>query len=95
MMEKIFGIDDELIYSAQNLAQGFLISAGLHGVFNIFLEMNWTFLLVPFLLVGYIYVNYLFEKKENNKKYGYLTTRDSPSTQAEGNVMGTINAIIG
>ncbi|HLG25405.1 MAG TPA: hypothetical protein VI588_01245, partial [Candidatus Gracilibacteria bacterium] len=41
----------------------------LHAIFNIFLEMNWTFLLVPFLTGGYIYVSRLFEKKESHKVY--------------------------
>lgn len=90
MMEKIFGVDDEIIYSAQNLAQGFIIAALLHAVFNVFLEMNWTFLLVPFLLAGYIYLNYLFENKENHKKYGYLVSR-----QESRPIGDTISAIIG
>lgn len=80
MMEKMFGIDDELIFSVQSLVKGFLIAAGLHAVFNIFLEMNWTFLLVPFLMFGYLYVSYLFEKKENHKAYGLLLRRDEKST---------------
>ena len=83
MMERIFGIDDELIFSAQNLAQGFLIAAGLHAIFNVFLEMNWTFLLVPYLIIGYMYLNYLFEKKENHKKYGYLTSKEERELATE------------
>jgi len=82
MMERMFGVDDDLIFSVQNLAQGFLIAAGLHAIFNIFLEMNWTFLLFPYLLIGYIYLSYLFEKKENHKKYGRLTTKEEQSLAA-------------
>jgi RsiW-degrading membrane proteinase PrsW (M82 family) len=93
MMEKIFGIDDEKIYSIQNLVQGFLIAASLHAVFNVFLEMEWTFLLVPFLIIGYMYLTYLFEKKENNKKFGYLTTHDS--SPASNVIADTVDAIIG
>ena len=74
MMEQIFGVDDEKIYAFQNLVQGFLIAATLHAIFNVLLEMEWTILLVPFLLIGYIYLTYLFEKKENQKKFGRLTT---------------------
>ncbi len=93
MMEKIFGIDDEKIFAVQNLVQGFLIAATLHAIFNVFLEMEWTFLLVPFLIIGYIYLTYLFEKKENNKKFGYLTTRDhAPASNLIGE---TVDAIIG
>ena len=50
LMEKFCGIDDELIYAIQNLVQGFIIAAGLHALFNVLLEMNWTMLIVPFLL---------------------------------------------
>ncbi len=90
LMEKIFGIDDELIYSVQNLTQGFIIAAGLHAVFNVLLEMNWTLLIIPFLLGGYTYLSYLFEKKENHKKYGYLTNREKSATVPE-----TVESILG
>lgn len=90
LMEKIFGIDDELIYAVQNLVQGFIIAAGLHAVFNVLLEMNWTLLIIPFLLCGYTYLSYLFEKKENHKKYGYLTNREERATARE-----TVESILG
>lgn len=76
MMERIFGVDDETIFSIQNFAQGFIIAAGLHAIFNVLLEMNWTILLFPYLALGYAYMDGLFEKKENHKKYGNLTSRE-------------------
>lgn len=86
MMERIFGVDDEVIFSAQNFAQGFVIAAGLHAIFNVFLEMNWTFLLIPYLILGYIYLSYLFEKKENHKKFGRLVTRESDHQTIENGI---------
>lgn len=81
LMERIFGVDDESIYAKQKIAQGFLIAAGVHAIFNIFLEMNWTVLLAPFILLGYLYVNHLFNMKENHKKYGLLTRRETGSLE--------------
>lgn len=95
MMEQIFGVDDEKIYAFQNLVQGFLIAATLHAIFNVLLEMEWTILLVPFLLIGYIYLTYLFEKKENQKKFGRLTTAAERVSIAENSVSQTIDSIMG
>ena len=95
IMEQIFGVDDEKIYAFQNLVQGFLIAATLHAIFNVLLEMEWTILLVPFLLVGYVYLTYLFEKKENQKKFGRLTTAAERVPIAENSVSQTIDSIMG
>lgn len=95
MMEQIFGVDDEKIYAFQNLVQGFLIAVTLHAIFNVLLEMEWTILLVPFLLIGYIYLTYLFEKKENQKKFGHLTTAAERVSVAENSVSQTIDSIMG
>jgi RsiW-degrading membrane proteinase PrsW (M82 family) len=62
----------ETVFHEEKIAQGVLIAIGLHAVFNIFLEMNWTFLLVPYLTGGYIYLNYLLSKKEDIKIYALV-----------------------
>ncbi len=62
----------EISFKQEKIAQGLLIAIGLHALFNIFLEMNWTFLIVPYLTGGYILLNYLLEKKEDHKTYGLL-----------------------
>lgn len=64
---KILNFPRATLFHDEKIAQGLLIAIALHAVFNIFLEMNWTFLLVPFLTGGYIYVSYLLEKKEAHK----------------------------
>lgn len=66
---RILHLKKETVFHEEKMAEGLLIAVGLHAVFNIFLEMNWTFLLVPFLTFGFIYVSYLLEKKEDNKVY--------------------------
>jgi RsiW-degrading membrane proteinase PrsW (M82 family) len=66
---RLFHLKKDTVFHEEKMVQGLLIAVSLHAVFNIFLEMNWTFLLVPFLTGGFIYVSYLLEKKEDNKVY--------------------------
>ena len=67
---KILPFKDEDEFKSEKIVQGILTAVVLHALFNIFLEMNWTFLLVPYLTGGYIMLNYLLEKKEDHKKFG-------------------------
>lgn len=69
---RILGVRKEKLFYQEILVEGLLLAIGLHSIFNIFLEMNWNFLIVPFLISGYITLNYLFAKKENRKNYGKL-----------------------
>lgn len=71
-LHKIFAIRKEKMFYEERILEGLLISVGLHALFNIFLEMNLTFVIVPFLVAGYISVDYLLEKKESHKNYGRL-----------------------
>lgn len=73
-IHRILNIRKEKAFYQENLAEGLLVSIGLHAIFNIFLEMNLTFMIVPFLAAGYMALNYLFKKKENHKNYGNLLT---------------------
>ncbi len=71
-LHKILSLRKETLFQQQKLTEGLIISVGLHAIFNIFLEMGLTFMIIPFLVTGYISLNYLFSKKENHKKYGKL-----------------------
>lgn len=62
----------ETLFHEEQIAEGVLIAVILHAIFNIFLEMSWTFLLVPYLTGGFIYLNYLLEKKEDHKVYALV-----------------------
>lgn len=64
----------EILFHDEKVAEGLLIAIILHAVFNIFLEMNWVFLLVPYLTAGYIYLTHLLTKKEANKIYCAVNT---------------------
>ena len=67
------------VFQAEKLTEGLLLATVLHAIFNILLEMNVTFFMIPFLLIGYNYLNHLFHKKENLKYYGFLAGSDSPA----------------
>ena len=73
----------EVVFKEEKLIQGFAIAISLHALFNIFLEMNWTFLLVPYLTGGYIMLNYLLQKKEDHKLYGRLLEKSPQPVLAE------------
>lgn len=69
---RIIHFKKETVFHEEKMTQGLLIAVGLHAVFNIFLEMNWTFLLVPYLTGGYIYLSHLLTKKEDSKIYALV-----------------------
>lgn len=71
-LHKIFNFRKVKMFHQERLLEGLIISIGLHAMFNIFLEMGLTFMIVPFLVGGYLTLNYLFSKKDNHKKYGRL-----------------------
>jgi len=72
LWHKILSIKKDRLFHEEKISEGLVLAVGLHAIFNIFLEMNLTFLTVPFLISGYITLTYLFAKKENHKKYGKL-----------------------
>ncbi len=71
---KILFFRREKLFYEHKLLEGLILAIGLHALFNIFLEMGLTFMIVPFLVCGYIALNYLFDLKENHKNYGKLLT---------------------
>jgi len=75
LFHKIFSIRKEKLFHQEKTLEGLTIAIGLHAIFNIFLEMNMTFLTVPFLVSGYIALIYLFAKKNSHKKYESLFER--------------------
>ncbi len=66
---QIVHMKKDVVFHEEKIADGLFIAIILHAIFNILLEMNWTFLLVPYLTGGYLYLNYLLDKKEAHKIY--------------------------
>lgn len=69
---KAFRWKTEDLFHEQKMLEGLTLAVGLHAVYNIFLEMNWTFIMVPYLVIGYLYVSHLFKMKENQKRLDLL-----------------------
>ena len=84
ILHKIFSFRKEKMFYQEKMLEGLILAIGLHALFNIFLEMSLTFMIVPFLFGGYLTLNYLFEKKENHKNYGKLLSfvRNHPNPKS-------------
>ena len=74
-LHKLLSIRKEKLFAQEHIIEGLLVAIGLHAIFNILLEMNWTFMIVPFLVGGYIALSYFFEKKQDHKNWGNLLSR--------------------
>ncbi|MFC1747996.1 PrsW family intramembrane metalloprotease [Pseudomonadota bacterium] len=72
LFARLLHLKKDVVFHEEKIAQGALIAIVLHAVFDIFLEMNWTFLIVPFLVGGYVYVSYLLKRKEFHKVYAHV-----------------------
>jgi len=75
VISSLFNLKKESVFHENVQAKGIIIAVTLHAIFNIMLEMNWVFLLVPYLTAGYIYLNHLLGKKEVHKIHAFLGTR--------------------
>jgi len=69
---RVFKFKTATLFHEQKMLEGLTIAVGLHAFYNIFLEMNWTFIMVPYLVIGYLYVSHLFRLKENSKRLDLL-----------------------
>lgn len=65
----LFHLNRIKTFHDEKITQGLFIAVTLHALFNIFLEMNWTFLIIPFLTGGFILLSYLFENRRVYKSY--------------------------
>ncbi|MEK9159984.1 MAG: PrsW family glutamic-type intramembrane protease [Patescibacteria group bacterium] len=74
---KIMHFKSNRVFAREKITEGLLLAVLLHGAFNILLEMNLTFFMIPFLVFGYSFLDYLFKRKENLKAYGYLVGENS------------------
>lgn len=71
-LHKVSHFKKETLFHEEKILEGLIAAVLLHAVFNIFLEMEWIFLIAPFLLGGYLILDYLLSQKENMKNYKKL-----------------------
>ncbi len=75
--QRIIHFKSQRMFAVEKQTEGLIWAVSLHALFNILLEMNLTFFLVPFLAIGYSQLDRLFKQKENLKMYGYLVGENS------------------
>ncbi|QQR54761.1 PrsW family intramembrane metalloprotease [Candidatus Peregrinibacteria bacterium] len=68
----LFHFKRNRVFATEKISEGLFIAVLLHGLFNILLEMNLTFFMVPFLVLGYSTLDHLFKQKENLKAQACL-----------------------
>lgn len=73
---KVFKFKTAELFHEEKMLEGLVIAVALHAIYDVFLEMNWTFIMVPYLLIGYLYVSHLFKMKENQKSLALLIERE-------------------
>ncbi|OGJ51980.1 hypothetical protein A2335_03065 [Candidatus Peregrinibacteria bacterium RIFOXYB2_FULL_32_7] len=73
-LHKCIHLKGETIFKEEKITEGLIISMSLHAVFNIILELDFTILILPFLIIGYLFLSYLFDKKEDHKEYGRISS---------------------
>ncbi|MFC1810712.1 PrsW family intramembrane metalloprotease [Patescibacteria group bacterium] len=69
---KHFHFKRKVMFHDEKVLEGLVVASVLHAMFNVFLEMEWIFAIVPFLFIGYMILSSLLEKKENMKIYKKL-----------------------
>lgn len=79
---KLSHLKSSRIFALEKRTEGLMLAVLLHAAFNLMLEMNFTFFMVPFLVFGYLHLDKLFQRKENLKAYGHLTGEASPHKHA-------------
>lgn len=74
LLHKLLNFKSDTMFADEKITQGLLYAVVLHAFFNVILEMNMTFVIVPFLIFGYVSLTYLFAQKRNQVKYGKIVS---------------------
>ncbi|EKD63306.1 MAG: hypothetical protein ACD_51C00299G0009 [uncultured bacterium] len=74
-LHKILNLKSETIFADEKIAQGLMYAVILHAFFNVMLELDITYVIVPFLIWGYSGLSYLFAKKKSQVEFGNVVGR--------------------
>lgn len=69
VFHRVIHLKSETLFKEEKMMEGLVFAILLHAGFNIFLELGWTFMIVPYLVGGYALLSYLFDRKGNRKRY--------------------------
>ncbi len=72
LLHSILNLRSSTIFAREKMTQGLFYAIVLHAFFNVMLEMDLTFLMIPFLIFGYSALTYLIAQKRNHVKYGRI-----------------------
>ena len=85
LVHRILNLRSESLFKDEKTTQGLMYAIVLHAIFNVVLEMNLTFLIVPYLIIGYVALTYLFSRKKNHIRYGKVIGRAQNTLDYEEN----------
>ncbi|MDP4008790.1 MAG: PrsW family glutamic-type intramembrane protease [Candidatus Peregrinibacteria bacterium] len=72
LLHKLTGVRSEKLFHREKVIEGLVVAIALHAVFDVFLEVGWTYVILPYLVIGYLVLDYLFERKQDHINYGKL-----------------------
>jgi len=78
LMHRIFRFKTADLFYKEKILEGLLIASLLHAIFNVALELNMAFVLVPYLTLGYLTLDHLLKRKENHHRYNKLSAEKNP-----------------
>ncbi len=64
-LHKVSHFKKVTLFHEEKILEGLIVATLLHAAFNVFLEMEWLIIIVPFLFVGYLILDSLLDRKEN------------------------------
>ena len=92
---KIFNWKTNELFHEQKMLEGLTLAVVLHAVYNIFLEMNWTFIMMPYLILGYAFVSHLFKIKENHKRLDLLAVGERSHNYPPRRIAHHVSRLLG
>ncbi len=75
MFHRMFKFKTAAMFHREKILEGLVVATVLHAIFNIALELNLAFVIVPFLSGGYFILDWLLKQKENHKVYNVVSER--------------------
>jgi len=72
---KIFNLKGHALFHQQQIILGVFVAIVLHMIFDVILEWNAVYLIVPYLVAGYLLLGYLLKKKRHQVEAGEITER--------------------
>lgn len=73
---RVFRFKTLELFHEEKMFEGLTLAVSLHAIYNIFLEMNWTFIMVPYLVIGFLFVSHLLKMKKNQQRLDLLLVEE-------------------